>query len=83
MEIDVSKSEDLFEEIKESKWLILFYKAFESKYNPERRRVLYDICKHKEIKERLINPFAIIKLIESEFDEESELLQKLRALPVT
>ena len=82
MEIDVTQSEDLFVEQKQAKWLIIFYKAFEAKYNPERRRVLLNISKHKCIKEQLLNPFAIIKLVQSEDDVESPILSKLRALPV-
>lgn len=83
MEMDVSQSENRFEEVMEAKWLILFYKAFEQCYSPERRRVLFEICKQPCIKEKLLNPFAIVKMIESEKESESPLLEKLRTLPVT
>ena len=47
MEAEANMNEDHFESIMEEKWLVLFYKSFENKYNPERRRALFDICQMK------------------------------------
>lgn len=41
----------------------MFYKVFEAHYSPERRRVIYKVCHIPKIKQKLINPIGILKLV--------------------
>jgi hypothetical protein len=71
-----------FENAMEAKWVIAFYKAFESTYSPERRRVMFKVCYIPKIKQKLNNSIGFLKLVESENVKESELLKELRGMSV-